>query len=185
MNSEYLEIYDENRNKTGKIVERGKFKLEPGEFFLVTEAILINSNNEIILCHNNGTYQFPGGHYDRNDVSLEKCLEREIQEELGITTTIVNGPFLLVETYYDNYFDTGDKVCCKIYYFRVLTDSFFDLSKTSYDVLESMTNFNILYLNLSLLHSFLLDSLKAGTIDPNICKEMLYATKEYSEIYGG
>ena len=149
------------------------------------KAFVINTNHEIILCHNNGTYQFPGGHYEEKDFSLESCLERELLEELGITIKVEDGPFLLVESYYDNYFDTGDKVCCKIYYFKVFNDDFIDLSKTSYDGLESITQFNVLYLNLSYLHSFLLDGLKAGTIDSKICKEMLYATNEFFKVYGG
>ena len=45
-------------------------------------AILINSNNEILMCYSNGLqhYEFPGGHLEKNE-TLEDGLKREIKEE--------------------------------------------------------------------------------------------------------
>ena len=94
MNTEYLELYDENRNKTGKIVERGDFKLEPGEYFLVTEALLINSNNEILISKRSeekklypGMWEVNGGGCRVGETSKE-ALVREMSEELGIKLDI-------------------------------------------------------------------------------------------------
>ena len=91
---ELLEIYDENRNKTGRIVERGNSKLEPGEFFLVTEVLLINSNNKILVSKRSeekklypGMWEVNGGGCRVGETS-EEALVREILEELGVKLDI-------------------------------------------------------------------------------------------------
>ena len=42
-------------------------------------AILINSNDEVLMCYSNGLkhYEFPGGHMEEGE-SLEECLQREV-----------------------------------------------------------------------------------------------------------
>ena len=47
--SEYWDIYDKNRKKTGKIVERGVYEFEPGEYHIVVTGIILNSKNEILM----------------------------------------------------------------------------------------------------------------------------------------
>lgn len=91
---EQLELYDENRNKIGKIVERGNFKLEPGEYFLVTEVLLLNSNNEILVSKRSkekklypGMWEINGGGCRVGETSKE-ALVREMSEELGIKLDI-------------------------------------------------------------------------------------------------
>ena len=46
---ELWDIYDENRNKTGQIMERGKYRLEKGEYHIVVTGIILNSKNEILI----------------------------------------------------------------------------------------------------------------------------------------
>lgn len=61
------------------------------------KGLIINSTGDILIAHNNGTYQFPGGHKE-DDENLDDCLEREIREETGISVTS-NGPFMQITTY--------------------------------------------------------------------------------------
>ena len=51
-----------------------------------SRAVIINSNNEILLGYLGGTYQFPGGHLEGNE-TIEECLVREVKEETGIDIT--------------------------------------------------------------------------------------------------
>ena len=45
---ELWDIYDRNRNKTGKIIKRGERMLE-GEFHLIVHIWIKNSNNEFLI----------------------------------------------------------------------------------------------------------------------------------------
>lgn len=148
------------------------------------KGIVINSNDEVIVVHNNNTYQFPGGH-NRKDESLEATLEREIKEELGINLKVDNGPFMMLTTYDSNYFDTGSKVCSKIYYYIVKSDLDPDINNLSLDAIEKETDFNIYRVNLSGMKSFLRTSIIDGSIDKSIGREMLLVFDHYFELNGG
>ena len=62
------------------------------------KALIVNNKNEILIAHNNNTYQFPGGHKE-DDETLEKSLVREVKEETGIDVNLVMGPFMSITTY--------------------------------------------------------------------------------------
>ena len=47
--SEFWDIYDTNRNKTGKTAERGVYELKEGEYHVIVNAIIMNSKNEILI----------------------------------------------------------------------------------------------------------------------------------------
>ena len=99
------------------------------------KALIINSRKEILLAHNNGTYQFPGGHKEDNE-TLDDCIVREVKEETGIDINLTVGPFMQIVTYDSNYFGTNKKVCNKIYYYVICTDDVPNFEETHYDELE-------------------------------------------------
>lgn len=43
------DIYDINKIKTGRTVERGLYKLKKGEYHIVVTGIIMNSKNEILI----------------------------------------------------------------------------------------------------------------------------------------
>lgn len=146
------------------------------------KAMLINSNNEILLAHNNGTYQFPGGHKE-DDEEMEETLIREVKEETGIDVSLDMGPFMQIVTYDSNYFGTGRKMCSKIYYYVIHTDETPNYQETNYDELECQTEFNLMYTDVLGLCKFLDGAVVEGTMDPNICREMKLVVEEYNRIY--
>ena len=85
------------------------------------KAIIVNKDNKIILAHNNGTFQFPGGHVEDGEDQKE-CLIREVREEVGIENFNVEDAFLKIVTYDSHYFNTGSVELNTIYYFKVTTD---------------------------------------------------------------
>ena len=53
---EKLDVYDENRNKTGRIIERKEGEiLSSDEYILAIQCWIINSNNEILLTKRKAT----------------------------------------------------------------------------------------------------------------------------------
>jgi 8-oxo-dGTP pyrophosphatase MutT (NUDIX family) len=144
--------------------------------------MLINSNNEILLAHNNGTYQFPGGHKE-DDEEMDTTLIREVKEETGIDVSLDMGPFMQIVTYDSDYFGTGRKMCSKIYYYVIHTDDVPNYDETNYDELELQTEFNLFYTDVKGLDRFLDDAVSEGMLDPNICKEMQLVIREYNRIY--
>jgi len=148
------------------------------------KALIINSSGKILIAHNNNTYQFPGGHKEENE-DMDKCILREIKEEIGISLEIKEAPFLCISTYDNNYFGTAKKVLNEIYYYRFFTDEIPNFSETHYDELELVTQFNLYYIHFRYLKDFLLKSIEDGTTDSAIGREMLCVVDEYNKIFGG
>ena len=147
------------------------------------KAFLVNSKGELLLAHNNNTYQLIGGHKE-DDETLENTLLREIKEETGIGLSHCDGPFVQITTYDNNYFGTGKKVCSKIYYFRILCEEMPNILETHYDELESATDFNLFYVKISEMKNFLRKCMEDGSIDKSIGKEMLLVDREYKRLFG-
>lgn len=87
--SELWDIYDENKKKTGRTVERGSRWLEKGEYHIVVTAIIINTKNQILISKRAEDKKYGlkwecnGGSVLAGETSLEGMI-REIKEELGI-----------------------------------------------------------------------------------------------------
>lgn len=144
------------------------------------KALIVNEKKDLLVIHNNYTYQFPGGHW-RSEETLEETLRREIKEETGITTTVESGPFMLIEEYYDNYLNTGRTRCNKIYYYIVHSNEGPKIEEMSLSELEKKTDFNLFYIPVKDMEIFLKQCLKNNQIETVIAKEMLAVMKEYQE----
>lgn len=85
---ELWDVYDENRNLTGRLHRRGDF-LEEGDFHLVVHIWLLNSKGQFLLTKrapNKGfpnTWETSGGAAQAGDDSLSAAL-REVREETGL-----------------------------------------------------------------------------------------------------
>lgn len=95
-----VDIYDENKNKTGKIKIRHEEVLVPGEYIVGVQAIIINSNKQILISQRsplktNGPLKWEcnGGAVLAGENFIDGLI-REIYEELGITLLKDNAIFL-------------------------------------------------------------------------------------------
>lgn len=97
--AEFWDIYDENRNKTGKLAERDVYEFNEGEYHIVVTGIIFNSKYEILISKRaswkkyGGLWECNGGSILAGETSLEGIL-RELKEELGITFSEKDATFL-------------------------------------------------------------------------------------------
>jgi len=92
---EIWEILDRNRQKTGKTIERGT-PMNSEEYHLVVDIWIKNINGDYLITKRTPNKTFPnmwticGGSAVLGDDSLEAAM-REVQEEIGISLSKVNG----------------------------------------------------------------------------------------------
>ncbi|MBE6024232.1 MAG: NUDIX domain-containing protein [Cellulosilyticum sp.] len=85
---ELWDVYDINRNRIGKLHERGR-RLRPGEYHLVADIWTITSKGQILLTqrhpnkHLGLMWECTGGAVVAGESSLEGAV-RELKEEVGI-----------------------------------------------------------------------------------------------------
>lgn len=142
------------------------------------KAVMVNQKEELLIVHNNHTYQFPGGHLKPKE-SLEESLKREIKEETGIDSTIENGPFMVIEEYYKNYLETGKSRCNKMYYYIIHCSDNPKVEEMSLSELERETDFNLFYIPIKDMEQFLKESIENKSIEKIIGEEMLSVMEEY------
>jgi len=86
---EYWDIYDINKKKTGKTTPRLGCKLEQGEYHIVVNALIINSQGKILVSKRADykphglMWEMSGGSITVGETSIEGMI-REIREELGL-----------------------------------------------------------------------------------------------------
>ena len=88
MVEEYWDIYDADRNLSGRTIKRGE-PLKAGEFYVCCEIWIVNSNHQILVTQRHpdkkagGLWEFTGGGVLAGETTrLAAC--RELKEELGI-----------------------------------------------------------------------------------------------------
>lgn len=95
---ELWDILDENRDKTGRFVERGK-PMESGDYHLVVFAFIKNDKGEFLISKRTsnktfpGTWEITGGSGIVGDDSLS-AITREVKEELGVELIDKNGKII-------------------------------------------------------------------------------------------
>ncbi len=100
---EIWDLYDENKNLLGKTAIRGKDTLNPGEYHIVVDAIIINDKNEILITKRSSTkpsypllWECNGGAVKKGETSKEGII-REMKEEIGIDVDFNHGKLLFSE----------------------------------------------------------------------------------------
>lgn len=90
MKEELVDVYDKNRNITGKIISRRDISiLKNDEYIITVHCFIINSSNQILLTQRSFNKN-RGGKWEETHRGLrtgEKSVEgikRELQEEIGI-----------------------------------------------------------------------------------------------------
>ncbi len=147
------------------------------------KALIINSKDEILLGYAHKTYQFPGGHLEKNE-TLEEGLKREIQEETGIIIKDKNiKPFEKITYYTSNYRNTGLNRKNEIYYYIIKTDEEVNTNNMNLDEWEKEGNYVVKKIPLNEIEKVLKDSIKDNSINEIIVEEMMEVLNEYERKY--
>lgn len=87
---EYLELLDENKNLTGKIIERGT-KFEEGYYVNIVIVFIENSKGQFLIQKTSkekgNVWATTGGHVKAGSAPLD-AITQEIKEELGIDVSV-------------------------------------------------------------------------------------------------
>lgn len=161
-------IYNEDyldRKEINKTVKRAK-------------AIIINSNNELLLAYSKKNYYLVGGHVEDNE-SDEVCLKREILEETGIDISISDiKPYFVVEYLCKDYPNTGDNTNYVANYYVVRCDEKPDLTKVELTESEKAGGFELRYISKDKVMSVLEEALEdCGSV--NVVRDTIDAVGEY------
>lgn len=150
-------------------------------------AILINSNNEVLMCYSNGLqhYEFPGGHLEEGE-TLEDGLKREILEETGIIIDSADiNPFYAIKYYCKNYHDSGKNRLVEIYYYVVYCDSVYDDSKKQLDTNEIIQKYECKYINVNNLKNILIENKKTTKENNSALDDMILIWDEFLRMNKG
>jgi len=88
--SEYMDVYDTNKNKIGKIIERkNKKNIPEGEYTISVHCFIINSKKQVLLTQRNynkkrgGKWEETHGGLKSGEKSIDGII-RELHEEIGV-----------------------------------------------------------------------------------------------------
>lgn len=145
------------------------------------KAFIKNSDDELLVIHNNKTYQLPGGHNVEGE-TLQESLMREIKEETGLDIEINQEPFMEIVEYNKNFLNTGYNISNTIYYFELETDELPEFSKLNLTELEKRTELKINYIKLDDIEKFIEESKNNKMMNEVIAYELVKVIKTYKEL---
>lgn len=119
---EYWDIYDKNKQKTGKLIKRGEL-LKEDEYHLIVHIWIKNSKGEFLIQQRSETVKNPlvwsatGGSVVAGEDSYTGAI-REVKEELGLDLTNHNG-YLFDSSLYE---EDNQKYWCDTYLYFIDLD---------------------------------------------------------------
>ena len=153
---------------------KGKKILDYQKIVKRVKALIVSSNNKILLASNYKDYQFPGGHMEE-DESYNEALNRELLEETGINFELEDNltPDLKLYRYYENYHETKDNTILEINYFIIRSDQYIDINNLSLTKEEKDGDFSLTYINLLEFENLLKENVLINGDKFGIAEEML------------
>ena len=137
------------------------------------KALIVTSDNNILLGHSFCEYQFPGGHVENNEALLP-ALKRELLEETGLIFDTENlEVFASLTKYFKDYPSEDVNTKLVIYYYVVKDDRIPILANTNYTEEEVDGNFSLRYVPLNIVKCVISDNIKMCGDGEGIASEML------------
>ena len=101
---EYWDIYDSNKQKTGRTMKRNDWILEDGEYHLSVLGVVVRPDGKFLITKRAmdkhwapGWWEVSGGAAMAGE-SSETAVRREVMEETGLDTTNADVKYLILIT---------------------------------------------------------------------------------------
>lgn len=141
------------------------------------KVLIFTDDNKLLLCNVDGKYTYIGGHVEENE-KLINALIRELSEETGIClNNLDEKPFLKIEKWNKNHFDTGKKCLSEIYYYSLHTNKEIEYEKMNLDKSEKLKNFFLRYIDIDEFYNYL--DYHKNYLHSELHSEMLYVLNYY------
>ncbi len=121
--AELWDIYDENKQPTGRTMVRNDWNMQPGDFHLTVLAIIKRPDGKYLITKRAktkawaaGHFEVPGGGVKAGETSFEAVC-REVKEETGLDVSAAEGGVAL--TYRRINPDEGDNYFVDVYRFEM------------------------------------------------------------------
>lgn len=152
---------------------KGKKILDYQKIVKRVKALIVSSDNKILLVNNYQDYQFPGGHMENNETYSE-ALKRELLEETGIDFTIEKDiePVLKLYRYYEEYHETKENTLLEINYFIIRSDKYIDIDNLNLTKEEENGDFSLTYISLFEFKRLLEENIMINNDKYGISEEM-------------
>ena len=117
---ELWDIYDENKQPTGRTMRRNDWHMKPGEFHLTVLGVIARPDGTFLITKRvmtkawaPGWWEVSGGAAQAGESSWE-AVRREVREETGLDVSKADGGYLFT---YDASTDEGDNYFVDVYRF--------------------------------------------------------------------
>ena len=111
---EYWDIYDENKQPTGRTMKRNDWCLKDGEYHLTVLGVVARQDGTFLITWAPGWWEVSGGAAQAGEDSYEAVL-REVKEETGLDARNAEGGYLF--TYKRENPGEGDNYFVDVYRF--------------------------------------------------------------------
>lgn len=118
---EYWDIYDKNKQRTGRTMERNHFNLKDGEYHLTVLGVVAHRDGRFLITKRVMTKRWAPGHWEVSGGAAmagedsQDAVKREVLEETGLDVTNWDGGYLF--SYQRENPEEGDNYFVDIYRF--------------------------------------------------------------------
>lgn len=146
------------------------------------KILLINDNNEVLICNSKNNYFLLGGHVEGDELDIS-CLTRELKEEAGINIDLSSMKFFMFIKYLSkDYPEEGINSLSLANYYYLKSNVSPSLKDTNLTEEEEAGNFRIEQIPLTKIIDVLTDSLEYAT-RKIVVVDTIEVLKEFIEEY--
>lgn len=146
------------------------------------KILLINDNNEILICNSKNNYFLLGGHVEGDEPDIT-CINRELEEEAGISIDLSNMKlFMTIKYLSKDYPEIGINSMSLANYYFLKTNVLPSLKDSHLTKEEEQGNFRIEQISIDKVIDVLIDSLDKATRRV-VVVDTIEVLKEYIKEY--